>query len=540
MVQPQIELAVVAALLVASVVGMLAQRLRLPYTVSLVLAGLGLAVLRATAAPGFDPGLHLTPQLLFLVLLPVLVFEAAFHMELEHFRANWRPIVALAVPGVLSGIVLTVALGWGTFRLLGLAPSLPVLLLAATILAATDPVGVLALLREVGAPRRLAVVMEGESLLNDAIAIVAFGVVLVGLGLDPHHQLSVGWVLRFLTWEVGEAVLIGGILGTGLSWLTAQVDDHLIEITLTTIGAFGSFVVADLVHASGVIACLVAGILSGNFGARYGMSSTTRVAVTSFWEYAAFAANSIIFLLIGLEISVPRLLQHLAPILALWIILLVARGVFVGVVIPLVVRRRNRPPKGFNWVLTWGGLRGGVAMVLALSVPRSFAGRAEVIDLVFGVSLLTILVQAPLTAPLLRLVGLAKDRAGREAVEELGARLRALHAASAYLLRQMEGEAVSEEVGRELEQELAARRQALRDRAEDLERHAQALRREEAQVLRRQLAVVEKEAVREAWAEGLLDERVMRRLVGEIDHRLFRLQQQAEEELDHGENGADA
>ena len=141
---------------------------------------------------------------------------------------------------------------------------------------------------------------------------------------------------------------------------------------------------------------------------------------------------------------------------------------------------------------------------------------------------------------MLRLVGLAKDRAGREAVEELGARLRALHAASAYLLRQMEGEAVSEEVGRELEQELAARRQALQDRAEDLKRHAQALRREEAQVLRRQLAVVEKEAVREAWAEGLLDERVMRRLVGEIDHRLFRLQQQAEEELDHGEEGGNA
>lgn len=535
--QPQVELAVVVALLVASVVGMLAQRLRLPYTVSLVLAGLGLAVVRSAMTPDFDPGLHLTAQLLFLVLLPVLVFEAAFHMELEHFKANWRPIVALAVPGVLSGILLTLGLVWAAFHALGFVPSLPVILLAATILAATDPVGVLALLREVGAPRRLAVVMEGESLLNDAIAIVAFGVVLVGLGLglDPGHHLSALWVVRFWTWEVGGAILIGGALGTSLSWLTAQVDDHLIEITLTTIGAFGSFVMADLLHASGVIACLVAGILSGNFGARFGMSPTTRVAVTSFWEYAVFAANSIVFLLIGLEISVERLLGRLVPIVVFWLILLLARGLFVGVVIPLVIRRKNRPPAGFNWVLTWGGLRGGVAMVLALSVPRSFAGRPEVIDLVFGVSLLTILVQAPLTAPLLRLVGLARDKAGREAVEKLSARLRALHAASAYLLRQIETEAVSEDVGRELEQEIAARRQALKDRAEDLKRYALALRREEAHVLRRQLAVVEKESVREAWAEGLLDERVMRQLVGEIDHRLFHLRQQAEEELERGE-----
>ncbi len=525
----------VVALLVASVVGMLAQRLRLPYTVSLVLTGLGLAVVRSSMAPDFDPGLHLTPELLFLVLLPVLVFEAAFHMELEHFKANWRPIVALAVPGVLSGILLTLGLVWAAFHLLGFVPSLPVILLAATILSATDPVGVLALLREVGAPRRLAVVMEGESLLNDAIAIVAFGVVLVGLGLNPGHHLSALWVVRFWTWEVAGAVLIGGVLGTGLSWLTAQVDDHLIEITLTTIGAFGSFVMADLLHASGVIACLVAGILSGNFGARFGMSPTTRVAVTSFWEYAAFAANSIVFLLIGLEISIHRLMGRLVPIVVFWLILLLARGLFVGVVIPLVIRRKNRPPAGFNWVLTWGGLRGGVAMVLALSVPRSFAGRPEVIDLVFGVSLLTILVQAPLTAPLLRFVGLARDRAGREAVERLSARLRALHAASAYLLRQIETEAVSEDVGRELEQEIAARRKALKDRAEDLKRHVLALRREEAHVLRRQLAVVEKESVREAWAEGLLDERVMRQLVGEIDHRLFHLQQQAEEELERGE-----
>ncbi len=526
--QVQVELAVVVALLVASVVGMAAQRLRLPYTVSLVLAGLGLAVLKGWLAPEWDPGLHLSPELLFLVLLPVLVFEAAFHMELEQFRANWRAILALAVPGVLSGILLTVGLGWTALAALGAAPDWRTLLLVATILAATDPVGVLALLREAGAPRRLAIVMEGESLLNDAVAIVAFGVVLVAVGAEPGHHLSAGWALRFLGWELGGALLVGGALGLGLSWLTAQVDDHLIEITLTTIAAFGSFVIADLVHASGVIACLVAGVLSGNFGAEYGMSPTTRVAVTSFWEYAAFAANSIVFLLIGLEISVPRLAARWIPVVAVWLVLLAARAAFVGLVLPLVRDPARRPPEGFGWVLTWGGLRGGVAMVLALSVPRSFPARAEVVDLVFGVSLLTILVQAPLTRPLLRRFGLLRSVEDREAVEELGARLRALQAAQTYLLRQHEQGTVSPEVFAELQAELAARQEALEARAADLREAVREVRREEARVLREQLAVVEKEAVREAWARGLVDERVSRRLVGEIDHRLYRLREQAE------------
>ncbi len=516
-----LELTVMAALLVASVVGMIARRLRLPYTVSLVLTGLAIAAVRQETAPGLEIGLHLTPELLFLVLLPVLVFEAAFHLELRHFVESWRAIVALAVPGVLAGIILSLGLAWAGLHVLGVPLTWQVLLVTTTILAATDPVGVLAVLREVGAPRDLAIVMEGESLLNDGIAIVAFGVVLVALGVGPQTGgLSTAWVLRFLTWEVAGAVVIGGGVGFALSWLVAQVDDHLIEITLTTVAAFGSFVVADLAHASGVIACLVAGTLSGNFGARYGMSPTTRVAVTSFWEYAAFVANSVVFLLIGLEITPARLLQRAVPILVLWLSLLVARGLFVAV-IPFITRRAL-PGRGSFWVLTWGGLRGGVAMVLALSVPAALAGRAAVIDLVFGVSLLTILVQAPLTAPLLRWVGLGR-RGERGEVELLRARLRALHAAAAYLHRQHEREAVSDAVFAELEGELAERRRAIEAREEALSVARERLDREEAQVLRRQLGVVEKEAIRHAWAEGLLEDRRMHRLIGEVDERLFRL-----------------
>ncbi len=518
------ELAVIAALLLASIVGMLAQRLRLPYTVSLVIVGLVFAVVRDRFFPGFDPGLHLTPQLLFTILLPALVYEAAFHLELRHFLETWRTVLVLAVPGVLVGTALTFGASWAVFGALGIHLPWSVLLLASTILAATDPVGVLALLREVGAPRRLAVIMEGESLLNDGIAIVAFGVVLTALGLDPHHAtLTFGWVVRFLSWEILGAVLIGGALGLGLSWLTSTIDDHLIEITLTTISAFGSFLLADQAHASGIIACLVAGVLSGNVGATYGMSASTRVAVTSFWEYAAFVANSIIFLLVGLETSPIRLVQIAAVVLVVWLSMQFARSLFIAASLPIMEPVRFASRKGLVAVLTWGGLRGGVAMVLAMSVPRTWAYRQQLIDVVFGAVLLTILLQAPTMSLLLRLFGIGRDKGFRQEAVLLRTRLRALNEAERYLERQHEAGAVLPEVYDSLRSEFVRRREKLDTLGKQLRIDAGAILDEERRELERQLALVEKESVRQSYAQGALDDHLMRRLVREIDDRILAL-----------------
>jgi Na+:H+ antiporter len=525
-----IEIAVIAALLLASVVGMVAQRLRLPYTVSLVFVGIACAIVRDRLFAGFDPGLHLTPQLLFTVLLPALVYEAAFHLELRHFVDTWRAVLMLAVPGVVVGTGLTFVLSWGVLSAFGIAVPWQVLLLAATILAATDPVGVLALLREVNAPRRLAMIMEGESLLNDGIAIVAFGVVLTALGIGPHQGgITLGWVAGFLTWEILGAVLIGGGLGLGLSWLTSTIDDHLIEITLTTISAFGSFVLAEQVHASGIIACLVAGVLSGNVGATYGMSASTRVAVTSFWEYAAFVANSIVFLLVGLETSPGRLLRIAVPVVTIWLAMLVARALFIAGALPTMGPHGISSKKGLVAVLSWGGLRGGVAMVLALSVPRTYAFRQSLIDLVFGAVLLSILAQAPTMPLLLRLLGIGRDRHVAQSAAILRTRLRALSQAEHYLERQREVGAVLPEVYQELRDELTRRRQDVEVEAEALRIDAGDVLREEQSELRRQLAIVEKETVRQAFAQGAIDEQLMRRLVREIDNRILALKATAEQ-----------
>ena len=522
-----VELAVIAALLLASVVGMVAQRLRLPYTVSLVFVGLAFAFARDRFFPAFDPGLHLTPQLLFTVLLPALVYEAAFHLELRHFLQTWRTVLMLAVPGVAAGTALTFGFSWLVLGAFGVALPWQLILIAATILAATDPVGVLALLREVSAPRRLAIIMEGESLLNDGIAIVAFGVVMTAFGLDPHNgAITVAWVASFLTWEVLGAVLIGGALGLGLSWLTSTIDDHLIEITLTTISAFGSFLLADQAHASGIIACLVAGVLSGNVGATYGMSASTRVAVTSFWEYAAFVANSIIFLLVGLETSPMRLLRLAGPVLIIWIGMLVARGVFITFSLPVMEQVRFASRKGLVGILTWGGLRGGVAMVLALSVPRTWAYRQELIDVVFGAVLLTILFQAPTTPLVLRLFGVGRDRRLQEAAVMLRTRLRALNEAERYLERQHEAGAVLPEVYADVRERMVKRRRLLEQEGRRLRVDAGAILDEERRELERQLALVEKETVRHAYAQGVIDDRLMRRLVRELDDRILNLHEE--------------
>ena len=526
-----LEFALIAALLLASVVGMVAQRLKLPYTVSLVIVGLSFAAVRDRFFPGFDPGLHLTPELLFTVLLPALIYEAAFHLELRHFLATWRAVLTLAVPGVIVGTALTYVLSRGALSILGIGPGWQALLVAATILAATDPVGVLALLRDLNAPRRLATIMEGESLLNDGIAIVAFGVVMTAVGLDPNRgALTAEWIVKFLSWEVLGAVLIGGGLGLGLSWLTSTIDDHLIEITLTTISAFGSFLLAEQAHASGIIACLVAGVLSGNVGAAYGMSASTRVAVTAFWEYAGFVANSIIFLLVGLETSPAHLLHVGIPIVIIWLAMLLARALFIGASIPLMGRLRFLSTRGMVAVLSWGGLRGGVAMVLAMSVPRTAAYRQEILDIVFGAVLLTILVQAPTTPLVLRLFGLGRPRKLRDATVLLRTRIRALNEAERYLERQHEAGALLPEVYEQLRETMVARRVELEKEGRRLRVDGNAILTEERREVERQLALVEKETIRRDYVQGTLDDRLMRRLVHEIDDHILALQEETDEE----------
>ena len=534
----ELSVVIILMLLVASAVAMATRKLRIPYTVALVITGLLLSFIRSRFYPDFDVGLHLTADLLFVVLLPVLIYEAAFHLELREFLANWKSILTLAVVGLMVGIMLCGSMLYGGLMLVDLPFSFGGALLVGTIVAATDPVGVISILRATRAPRRLAVLMEGESLLNDGVAVVAFAVVLAAMGLNKEvTEVTATWLMRYLSWEILGALVVGGGLGFFLAWMTSKVDDHLIEITLSTIAAFGSFLLAHKLHTSGVIACLVAGMLGGNFGAKYGMSASTRVSVVSFWEYITFVANSIIFLLIGLEIDPVQMLRDWPAILFTWVAMLASRALFVGPVLPQIARLEGGMPRGFGSVVIWGGIRGGIAMVLAMGIPRTFEYRELAMNCIFGASLLTILVQSTTIGLLLQKLGLVRDRKAFEIVERLRGRMRSIQSALSFLDRQHDMGVISEEIYQEVHQELINEQERLRQDQEEARDLAEAIRREEALALRRKLLIVRKESLRQASADGAIDELVMRTLVGELDERIHHmdLAHQIEEEEERRE-----
>ena len=394
------ELSLLLLLAVAAAVAVLSNRARLPYAIGLVLAGLVLGNLLPYSGP------HLSKELLFLVVLPGLLFEAAFQI---HFAEVWRArgsILTLAVPGLVVATFLTALLVWWGVnqRVPGAIEFIGAMVFGALI-SATDPISVLAIFRTLGVDPRLAVIVEAESLFNDGTAIVIFTIV---LGLATGNELSVGGAVVEFVRVAGLAVVVGAAIGFAVSLLTRSIDDPMVEITLTVLSAYGAFIAAELLGLSGVIACVIAGMVTGNWGAQHGMRPATRVAVDAFWSYAAFLLNSFVFLLMGLEINLEKLAHYLPEILIGWVAINVARAALVYTKYA-IMRAAGSAGLPLSWatVLSWGGLRGGLSMVLALSLPRDFTHRELILHMTFGVVLLTLLVQGLTIKPLLRSVGLA-------------------------------------------------------------------------------------------------------------------------------------
>lgn len=408
-----VEVQILLLLLIASFVGMGARRLRLPYTLALVVAGLVLGFIRLESLST----LQLNADLLMLLLLPPLLFEAALHIDLEEFRRDTPVILTLAIPGVLVGSALTAGLTWAGLGVTGLSPAfgLPHALLFASVLGATDPISVLALFKELGVTRRLYLLVEGESLLNDGVAVVVFLIVGAVLGVAGEHGSAealhtageiASYGLKTFLWMAGAGVGVGLMVGAAASAAVRQIDDHLIETTVTTLVAWGSFLLAEQVHASGVLATVSAGMMIGSVGKHYGMSASTRVAVEDFWEYMAFLANSFIFLLVGLQLE-PGLLLKSAPAIAIaFLCVVAARGVVVYSLTPLTNRFVQPIPRAWQHVMVWGGLRGSLSMVLILTLPATFPGRSTLVVVVFGVVACSLFIQGLTVGRLVRSLGL--------------------------------------------------------------------------------------------------------------------------------------
>ena len=395
---------VIALLLMATVVLAVTRRLKLPFTVVLVLVGIGLSALTAVY-PHVLPALHdleISSALIFYVFLPTLIFESALNLDARQLRENLGAVLVLAGPGLLLS---TLLIG----LLVGMATPIPftAALLLGAILSATDPVAVVAVFRRLGAPQRLTVLVEGESLFNDATSLVLarmlLGVVLAGTVSD---RVIVQGTIDFV-WVFVGGLGVGGLLGLLTGYTLGKVEDHFIEITLTTVLAYVSYLVAeDILHVSGVMATIAAGLTIGGWG-RMKISYAVREYLEHFWTYLAFLANALIFLMVGLRVDLAALWANLG--LLGWVVmaLLVSRAVVIYGLMPLVTRVPRAEPmtSAYQAVMFWGGLRGSIALAITLSLPP-FAYRDVFVALVMGAVLFTLLVQGLSIEPLVRWLGL--------------------------------------------------------------------------------------------------------------------------------------
>jgi CPA1 family monovalent cation:H+ antiporter len=371
---------------IASLVAIAVRRTTVPYTVALVVVALVAGAFHWVDAP------HLTKELLFALFLPGLVFEAAYNIHVRELRESWRSIAILAVVGVVVAIIVTAGIMIGGFKILGIATGLDWKygLVFAALVAATDPIAVVGLFRRLGVSPRLTTLIEAESLFNDGTSIVILSLVLAYVGGTSSGIATL--TLEFVT-TVGGGALIGSAVSFFIARVTKQLDEPMIEIALTTIAAYGSFVIAERLHFSGVIATVCAGLVLGTYGREVAMSAATRVSVDTFWEYIAFALNSIVFLLIGFTVDIGGLIASAAPIIVAFVAIAAARAGIIYATMLALWRTSERFTPKWAAAMTWGGLRGALSMVLALALPVEFPHRALLIDMTLGVVVLSLVLQ---------------------------------------------------------------------------------------------------------------------------------------------------
>ena len=499
------ETLIIELLLIASLVAIAVRRLRIPYTVALVVVGL-LITFQSPLE------IELTPELILALFVPPLVFEAAFHLNIRELERNLPGVLLLAVPGVILTTLIV-----GGVLMLGKTLSLPMALVFGALIAATDPVAVVALFRSLGVPKRLSVLIEGESLFNDGTAIVIFNLMLAVV-LTGRFNLVTS-IASFLSISVGGAV-VGLVLGWMISRLIARVDDYLIETTLTTVLAFGSYLIAEQLHFSGVLAVVAAGLVNGNIGPQ-GMSPTTRIVLFNFWENMAFLANSLIFLLIGLQVSIPALLAAWQPVLWAILAVLVARLVVVYGLSWVV--KRVAEPIPFKWqhVLNWGGLRGAICLALALSLPATLGSERDLLRMMaFGVVLFTLLVQSTTMRTLTRWLHIITRSEAQVEYEMRHARLASLRSADARLDRLHTEGLLSTHTWDRLKQFITQNAASLAVAMRELLLSDPALEAEELDTGWRELNRSQRGALLSLRRDGVISEEVFEKLTAEVDARL--------------------
>lgn len=383
-------------LVISGVVAVLSRRFKIPYTVGLVCTGIVLSFFSLFSDLPSDK------DLLFYIFLPPLIFEAAIQIHWKELRKTLPVVLLLATVGVcLSAAVTAIGIrylvGWEWVSSL----------LFGVLIAATDPVSVIATFKGAGVHGRLRLLVEAESLFNDGTAAVLFAVLLtVASGTAP----SISGVVKTLLVSIGGGVLCGAIVGGLILLLMGRTQDYLIQFTFTTVAAYGSFLLAEHFHFSGILAVLTAGLLIGNLGPLGAISQRGKEGLEGYWEYLGFLANSLIFLGIGVHQALQDFTKVLMPAAIAILLVLIGRALAVYPCCAVFNRSAWRVKTSEQIILFWGGLRGALALALAVGLPSSLPGREAIISVTFAVVAFSIFVQGLTMTPLLKRTGAIAKR----------------------------------------------------------------------------------------------------------------------------------
>ncbi len=373
--------------------------LRLPRTIGLMVIALAfslflvflgsLGIVRIKEAAVFVQSIDFSQTLLH-GMLAFLLFAGALHVDLNDLKSQALPVTVLSTLGVVLATAVTGLLLWVVARWIGIHLPWIYAFLFGAMISPTDPIAVLGILKSVGAPRSLEIKITGESLFNDGVGIVVFLTILdMALG---RHEPEIGQILGFLLKEAAGGVLLGFLLGWVFYRLLKSVDMYQVEVLLTLSLAAGGYSLAEALHVSAPIAIVVAGLFIGNHGRAFAMSEQTRENLDKFWELMDEVLNAILFVLIGLEfLAVDLKSTYLLIALSAILIVLIARYASVASLVA-AMRLSRKFSKGVIWILTWGGLRGGISIALALSLP-AVPERQVILAMTYVVVVFSVLVQ---------------------------------------------------------------------------------------------------------------------------------------------------
>lgn len=540
----QIILSLLTLLFLSIFTHLAAPKMRVPYSVLLVAVGLLLIPLSKVPAFSYITSFQLTSEILFFIFLPILIFESAFNMNIRRIGENIGAISALAIVSLLVSAFFVAFAGYWGLGAIGLEVPFIVVLLFGALISATDPVAILALFKDFGAPRRLALIFEGESLFNDATSLAFFLIVLesASAGFQGAASLLHGLFI-FLSMLLGGTVfgfLMGGVFAKLLQFARHE---HL-QITLTMLAAHTTFLLAELIshsltlmgkpiHVSSILATVIAALVIGSYG-RFKVMPGVLAYMERFWGYAAFVANSLVFILLGLlfntlSISLLDILPALAVVI---VVVLVARAISVYPVIGVMNAVRLEQPIPLSWqhLMAWGSLRGVLAVTMVLIIPdtlshpewkQAYSIKEFILALTIGCIYFTLFIKATTMGGAIRRFRINELR-GLESMEYLEGKI---YVYAQTLLRLL---SVHDQphVARDVLQALQAKYTRLYQEAySELSRNAHDFAAMFARVLLIHAVGIEKRALKALYAAAELPETAYRRVLGKLEQQLGLLEQ---------------